>query len=50
MSASGPSTSAPAVNEVSHGNPFSWRFTAPLFFGSALMTIADRTLPARASH
>ena len=31
--------SAPAVNEVPHGNPFSWRFTTPLFIGSALNPI-----------
>jgi MFS family permease len=39
MTASGPSTSAPAVTGPPPGPPFSWRFTAPLFMGSALNPI-----------
>ncbi|HEY2172184.1 MAG TPA: MFS transporter [Mycobacteriales bacterium] len=39
MSASGPSSSAPAVLEQRPEQPFSWRFTAPLFIGSALNPI-----------
>jgi MFS family permease len=39
MSASGPSTSAPAVTGPPPGQPFSWRFTTPLFIGSALNPI-----------
>jgi MFS family permease len=36
VTASGSSISAPAVVEPSPEHPFSWRFTAPLFIGSAL--------------
>ena len=38
MPVSGPSTNAPA-NETPSENPFSWRFSAPLFIGSALNPI-----------
>ena len=49
MSASGPSTSARAVNE-GHTEPVLVAVHHTTVPRSALMTIADRTLPARASH
>ncbi|MCW2546527.1 MAG: major facilitator superfamily 1 [Mycobacterium sp.] len=39
MSAAGSSVSAPVVIEEPPEHPFSWRFTAPLFIGSALNPI-----------
>jgi MFS family permease len=39
MSSPGSSTSAPAAIETPPGHPFSWRFTTPLFIGSALNPI-----------
>jgi hypothetical protein len=39
MSASESSISAPAVVEPPPAHPFSWRFTTPLFIGSALNPI-----------
>jgi MFS family permease len=39
MSSSGASTSASAVTGSLPGRPFSWRFTTPLFIGSALNPI-----------
>jgi MFS family permease len=39
MSASGPSTTAPVTTGPPPGQPFSWRFTTPLFIGSALNPI-----------
>ena len=39
MTASGSSISAPLVNGPPSEHPFSWRFTTPLFIGSALNPI-----------
>jgi MFS family permease len=39
MSATGSSTSAPVVPGPSPEHPFSWRFTTPLFIGSALSPV-----------
>ncbi|MFJ7278458.1 MFS transporter [Kitasatospora sp. NPDC098663] len=39
MPAPGPTTNAPPVNGIPPGRPFSWRFTTPLFVGSALNPI-----------
>jgi MFS family permease len=39
MSVSGPSTSAPVAAAPPPEHPFSWRFTTPLFLGSALNPI-----------